>query len=154
MSRVLKKHGLLLESPVDAPLTKESTEEVRRVLKRKLKEKEHPAVAQFSSTEAKERVREQLAVNPHLLPTAFSHRPGREGCALTAVEAERVLSGKSIKVSGFELSESSYAMCTNCYISKQRPSKLHGYGYSIALFESDTKERLCAFCGKSFKGER
>lgn len=160
MARVLKKPGSLQlpSSPVSVPLTKESTAEVRQVLgtirRRLLKEKEHPAVAQFSDPEAKARVRERLAINPNLLPSAFSHRPGREGCELTAVEAERVGCGKSIKVTGFSFSESSGSECLDCFNKRGRPSNEKGKGFTIALFDSDSRTRLCTFCGKVFQGER
>jgi hypothetical protein len=163
MARVLKKSGSLElpPSPVSAPLTQESTAEVRQVLgmtrRRILKEKEHPAVAQFSDPEAKARVMEALAVNPNLQPTAFSHRPGREGCALTAIEASRVMSGKSIHIAGFGFEVDGRAgdtMCLKCYLEQGRPSQVPGKGFTIALFESKTGDRTCMHCGTKFKGER
>jgi hypothetical protein len=169
MARVLKKSGSveMPPSPVTAPLTPESTVEVRQVLgtmrrrvlkeKEKEKEKEHPAVAQFSDPEAKARVREALAVNPNLQPTAFSHRPGREGCSLTAIEASRVLSGKSIHIAGFGFEVDGRAgdeMCLKCYLEQGRPSQVPGKGFTIALFESKTVDRTCMHCGTKFNGER
>jgi len=160
MARVLKKSGSveLASLPVSVLMTSESTGEVQQVLgttRRKLKE--HPAVAQFSDLEAKARVREALAVNPNLQPTAFSHRPGREGCSLTGIEAERVLSGKSIRIAGFGFevdNRAGDAMCLKCYLDQGRPSKVPCKGFTIALFESKTVDRTCMHCGTKFKGER
>lgn len=160
MARVLKKPGNV-SVPIEAPLTPETTAEVRQTLgtvrRRVLKEKEHPAVAQFSDPEAKARVRERLAVNPNLLPSAFSHRPGREGCELTAIEASRVMSGKSIKVTGFGFEvdgRGGDSMCLACYLSQGRPSQVPGKGFTIALFEAKNADRTCMHCGTKFNGER
>ncbi|MFA5052821.1 MAG: hypothetical protein WC565_02085 [Parcubacteria group bacterium] len=159
MARVLKKPGSVEIPP--SPLTPETTGEVRQVLgmmrRRVLKEKEHPAIAQFSDPEAKARVKEALAVNPNLQPTAFSHRPGREGCFLTAIESCRVLSGKSIHIAGFGFAvddRAGDAMCLKCYLEQGQPSQVPGRGFTIALFESKTVDRVCVYCGTEFKGER
>lgn len=150
MARVLKKPGVVAapEPIVEEPAPLAGT---RRRLK------EHPAVAQFSDPEAKARVRERLAANPNLLPTAFSHRPGREGCELTAIESERVMKGQSIKITGFGYSLDNCdgeSMCLSCYLEKGRPSQVPGKGFTIALFESKSREKRCVFCRSTFKGER
>jgi hypothetical protein len=163
MARVLKKPGLpvaearLVEVVIPPPEPKPEPQGQPSPGRRRLKSTEHPAVDQFSNPEAKARVREALAVNPNLLPTAFSHRPGREGCTLTALEADRVLSGKSIHISGFGFEVDSRAgdsMCLKCYLSQGCPSQVPGKGFTIALFESKTVNRTCMHCGTKFKGER
>jgi hypothetical protein len=152
MARVLKKSGDAIQPPVvevAQAMTIFGTR--RRVLK------EDSAVAQFSDPAVKARVRERLASNPELLPTAFSHRPGREGCELSAFEASRVLSGKSIKVSGFGFDvggRGKTAMCLTCYSAKGCPSQLTNGEYTIALYESGLIEQTCRFCGSKFFGER
>lgn len=160
MARVLKKPGSPVAEPEavkpqpPAPLA--GTAPRRRLVPKD----EHPAVAQFSSPEAKERVRARLASNPNLLPTAFSHRPGREGCELTGIEAERVMSGRSIKVTGFGFTMTNQegdSMCLGCYLKNGRPSVIPGKGYTIALFEPSNRcneMKTCMTCKTEFKGER
>jgi hypothetical protein len=161
MARVLKKPGLLVAEPEivkpQPPAPPAGITPRRRLVP---KNDEHPAVAQFSSHEAKERVRARLASNPNLLPSAFSHRPGREGCELTGIEAVRVMSGKSIHVTGFGFTiddRDGDSMCLRCYLKSGRPSTIPGKGYTIALFDPGTREKTtktCMTCGDEFKGER
>lgn len=150
MARVLKKPGVQ-QPAVEATQGATIFGTRRRILK------EHPAVAQFSDPVVKELVRKRLSENPDLLPTAFSHRPGREGTELTAFEASRVLSGKSIKVSGFGFDvggRGGDAMCLSCFASMGKPSMLDTGEYTIALCESTSIEQTCRFCGVKFFGER
>lgn len=157
MARVLKKPGSLVTEPkvVEHLPTASSAGITPR--RRLVPKNEHPAVAQFSSPEAKERVKARLALNPSLLPTAFSHRPGREGCELSGMEAERVMSGRSIVVTGFDLTLVVNSMCLGCFLKNGSPSVIPGKGYTIALFKpNDTcKEvKVCMTCKTIFKGER
>jgi hypothetical protein len=161
MARVLKKSGSveMLQSSASVLLTPESVGEVWQVLgtTRRRVLKEHPAVAQFIDPVAKARVKEALAANPNLKPTAFSHRPGREGCFLTAFEATRVSNGQSIRVVGFGFTvdgRAGGAMCLKCYLEQGCPSQVSGEGFTIALFESKIVDRICKYCGIEFKGER
>ena len=166
MARVLKKPGspVVEPNPVEVviPPTEAKAEPQGQPSpsRRRLKGTEHPAVAQFSSPEAKARVREALAANPNLQPTAFSHRPGREGCALSGIEAERVLSGKSIHIVGFGFEvdgRAGDAMCLKCYLEQGRPSTVQGKGFTIALFDSGNRvvpDRSCMYCGTNIRGER
>jgi len=161
MARVLKKPGTVVAEPeqekVQPPAPPAGNTPRRRLVP---KSDEHPAVAQFSSIEAKERVKARLASNPNLLPTAFSHRPGREGCELTGIEAERVMRGKSIRVTGFGFTmdnQEGDSMCLGCYLRDGRPSKIDGKGFTIALFDSGSRSKetkTCMTCGTKFKGER
>lgn len=113
---------------------------------------EHPAVAQFEALEAKARVRLALESNPRLQPTAFTHRPGYEGGPLTALEAGRVIQGKSIKPRG-----TLFSMTRNCTCSPHCTSRVAHQGMLIPLWEpskeSKHTRRVCIVCQTVFHGE-
>jgi hypothetical protein len=119
---------------------------------------EHPAVAQFAGyPEAQERVRQTLATQPDLKPSAFSWSPLRMGGPLCAAEAERVSSRKSIRVPGLTLTASRQGVCSACYADASKEGLLVGGGWAVTLYEPakpDERNRFeCLRCGKVFHGE-
>jgi hypothetical protein len=119
----------------------------------------HPAIAQFAGhPEAQEKVRQALAVQPNLKPTAFSWSPIRMGSGLCGAEAERVMSKKSIRVPGMWMDGFRKAVCSACYSQASVEGLLVGGGWAITLYqpdrETDGNRCECLRCGKVFHGER
>lgn len=149
-------------SPQTAP-TPQATPETQRQApprKRKLvKRGEHPAVAQFAGyPEAQERVRQTLATQPDLQPSAFSWSPIRMGGPLCAAEAERVTTGKSIRVPGMWMDGFGKAVCSACYTQASKEGLLIKGGWAITMYEPREKTKAtrceCLRCGEVFHGER
>lgn len=119
---------------------------------------ENPAVAQFAGyPEAQERVRQVLDTFPTAKPSAFSWSPLRMGGPICAAEAERVKSGKSIRVPGLMLTVTRQGVCFECYADAIKEDLLVGTGWAVTLYEpakSNKDNRFeCLRCGKVFHGE-
>jgi hypothetical protein len=82
---------------------------------------------------------------PTIEATAFSHHPYYEGTPLGAIEADRVLTRKSIHVAGLRFRGSGRVLCTPCSKALPRVTE-EGYGYQ--LFEGATARAKCNECGR------
>ena len=142
-------------APQAAPKDTQAPQPRRRLVKKG----EHPAVAQFAGyPEAQERVRQALATDPRLQPSAFSWSPLRMGSALCAAEAERVCSGKSTKVPGLVMTNGNVAICRDCYGVAMEEGILEGKGFAVTLYEprkeTPATARTCLRCKRGFHGEQ
>jgi len=105
---------------------------------------------QFREPQARARVLATLQHQPNLEATAFTDRPWFRGGGLTAMEAQRVLTRRSIKVAGICYTQSKRVVCVECTYERHERRKDEGWDHPI--FEEGDGLFTCTCCGKDFPG--
>jgi hypothetical protein len=110
-----------------------------------------PRVGQFAEPEARRRVRAMLQVHPALEATAFTHRPWFRGGALTGEEAQRVATGRTIRVVGIRYTTSKRVVCDAC--TYDRHARIENEGWDQPIYAEGIGSFRCTVCNAEFAGE-